>query len=217
MDAFSAVYLVVLLVSVLLLVAALVLGVGHDADLAHDVDPGLDSGADTGAGIAAGHESGGHDTASSGSDVAADGPSWVSSRVFLGAAAGFGAFGLGAQAAGLSGWITLPIALVGLVGMAVVIRQLVLRPMWRQQSNSLLSRDSYVGSRGLVTLGIRSGESGLVRFLDRNGTPVTDFAVTGDGVDLPAGTAVLVVDVTPQHVVVDPDPLATEQMQPKER
>ena len=208
MDAFSAVYLGVLLVSVLLLIAALVLGVGHDADLSHDFDSGPDAGPEMGSG----HETGDH-----GSDVAADGPSWVSSRVILGAAAGFGAFGLGAQAAGLSGWITLPIAVVGFFGMAIVIRQLVLRPMWRQQSNSLLSRESYVGSRGHVTLGIRSGESGLVRFLDRNGTPVTDFAIAGDGVELPAGTDVLVVDVTAQHVVVDPDPLAAEQMYPKER
>lgn len=207
MDAFAAVYLVVLLVSVLLLVAALVLGVGHDADVSHDLEAG--SGPDAGDGIAS-HDGSGHDSAGHGGDVAADGPSWVSGRVILGAAAGFGAFGLGAQAAGLAGWVTLPIAVAGFVGMAVVIRQLVLRPMWRQQSNSLLSRDSYVGSRGHVTLGIRSGESGLVRFLDRNGTPVTDFAVTADGLALPAGTAVLVVDVTPQHVVVDPDPLAAD-------
>lgn len=208
MDAFAAVYLVVLLVSVLLLVAALVLGVGHDADLSHEIDTAGD-GADT---SAVGPDIGSHE-----SGLGSDGPSWVSGRVILGAAAGFGAFGLGAQAAGLSGWVTLPIAVAGFVGMAVVIRQLVLRPMWRQQSNSLLSRDSYVGSRGQVTLGIRSGESGLVRFLDRNGTPVTDFAVSGDGLALPAGTAVLVVDVTPQHVVVDPDPLAADSMHPKER
>lgn len=192
MNAFSAVYLGVLLVSVLLLVAALVFGFGHDAELAHD------------AGSA--HETGGHV-----GHLEADGPSWLSSRVLLGAAAGFGAFGLGAQAVGLTGWVTLPVALVGFFGMAVVIRQLVLAPMWRQQSNSLLSRDSYVGSRGRVTLGIRSGDTGLVRFLDRNGTPVTDYAVAGDGGDLPAGTDVLVIDVTPQHVVVDPDPLSTKE------
>lgn len=198
MDAFAAVYLVVLLVSVLLLVAALVFGFGHDAELAHDVDTAHD--------VGSAHETGGHI-----GHVETDGPSWLSSRVILGAAAGFGAFGLGAQAVGLSGWITLPVALAGFFGMAVVVRQLVLRPMWRQQSNSLLSRDSYVGSRGQVTLGIRSGETGLVRFLDRNGTPVTDYAVAADGGDLSTGTDVLVVDVTPQHVVVDPDPLSIKQ------
>ncbi|WP_395727236.1 NfeD family protein [Nakamurella sp.] len=197
MDTYSAVYLGVLLVSVLLLIAALVFGFGHDAELSHDTDMAHDAGA--------GHETTGH-----AGHIEADGPSWLSSRVILGAAAGFGAFGLGAQAVGLSGWVTLPIALVGFFGMAIVIRQLVLRPMWRQQSNLLLSRDSYVGSRGQVTLGIRSGESGLVRFLDRNGAPVTDFAVSGDGAELPAGTDVLVVDVTAQHVVVDPDPLRFE-------
>ncbi len=192
MNASSAVYLGVLLVSVLLLIAALISGFGHDADVAHEVDAS-------------------HETGSDGGHVEADGPSWLSSRVILGAAAGFGAFGLGAQAVGMSGWATLPVALVGFLGMAIVIRQLVLRPMWRQQSNLLLSRDSYVGSRGQVTLGIRSGESGLVRFLDRNGTPVTDFAVSSDGGGLPAGTNVLVVDVTPQYVVVDPDPLRLEE------
>jgi len=191
-TAFSAVYLGALLVSVLLLVAALVFGFGHDADLSHEVDVA--------------HETGGHV-----GHLEVDGPSWLSSRVILGAAAGFGAFGLGAQAVGLSGWVTVPVALVGFFGMAVVIRQLVLRPMWRQQSNTLLSRDSYVGSRGRVTLGIRSGETGLVRFIDPNGTPVTDYAVAGDGGELAAGTEVLVVDVTPQHVVVDPDPLSTKE------
>lgn len=188
MDPFSAVYLGVLLVSLLLLVVALAVGFGHDADLSHELDSG---------------HAGGHDAA----HVDADGPSWLSSRVILGAAAGFGAFGLGAQALGWSGWITLPVALIGFFVMAVVVRQAVLKPMWRQQSNTLLSRDQYVGSRGRVTLGIRSGETGLVRFIDPNGTPVTDYAVAGDGGDLPAGTDVLVVDVTPQHVVVDPDPL----------
>lgn len=197
MDTYSAVYLGVLLVSVLLLIAALVFGFGHDAELSHDTDMAHDADA-------------GHETTSHAGHVETDGPSWLSSRVILGAAAGFGAFGLGAQAVGLSGWVTLPIALVGFFGMAIVIRQLVLRPMWRQQSNLLLSRDSYVGSRGQVTLGIRAGESGLVRFLDRNGAPVTDFAVSGDGAELPAGTDVLVVDVTAQHVVVDPDPLRFE-------
>jgi hypothetical protein len=49
-----------------------------------------------------------------------------------------------------------------------------------------------------------------VRFLERNGTPVTDYAMAGDGGELAAGTDVLVVDVTPHHVVVDPDPLSTK-------
>ena len=125
MNASSAVYLGVLLVSVLLLIAALISGFGHDADVAHEVDAS-------------------HETGSDGGHVEADGPSWLSSRVILGAAAGFGAFGLGAQAVGMSSWATLPVALVGFLGMAIVIRQLVLRPMWRQQSNLLLSRDSYL-------------------------------------------------------------------------
>ena len=175
MNGFTAVYTGVLLVAVLLLVASLLLGIGHDAD----------------------HGS-------------LDGPSWLSSRVILGAAAGFGAFGLGAQAVGLTGALTLPVAVIGLFAMAVLVRQLVLVPMWRQQSNSLLSREQYVGSRGQVTLGIRSGETGLVRIIDPNGTPVIEFATTSDGSALPAGTDVLVVDVTERHVVVDPDPLKGE-------
>jgi len=192
MDPLSAVYLGVLLISVLLLIAALVFGLfgagelSHDAGLAHDAELAHDT--------PAGH-------------VETDGPSWLSTRVILGAAAGFGAFGLGAQAVGLTGWASLPVAVGGFLIMAVVVRQVVLVPMWRQQSNSLLSRAQYLGSRGHVTLGIRSGETGLVRFLDPNGTPVTDFAVAADGGELPAGTAVLVVDVTAEHVVVDPDPL----------
>lgn len=198
MDPLSAVYLGVLLVSVLLLIAALVFGLfgagelSHDAELSHDTGLAHDT-------ELAHHAAAGH--------VETDGPSWLSTRVILGAAAGFGAFGLGAQAVGLTGWVSVPVAVGGFLIMAVVVRQVVLVPMWRQQSNSLLSRAQYLGSRGHVTLGIRSGETGLVRFLDPNGTPVTDFAVAADGGELPAGTAVLVVDVTAEHVVVDPDPL----------
>lgn len=191
MDPLSAVYLGVLMVSVLLLIAALVLGFGGDSDISHDIDSDIDSDHD------AGH-------------LQADGPSWLSTRVILGAAAGFGAFGLGAQVMGLAGWITLPVALAGFFVMAVTVRQFVLLTMWRQQSNTLLSRAQYVGSRGWVTLGIRSGETGLVRYLDPNGTPVIDFAVAADGGDLPTGTDVLVVDVTPDQIVVDPDPLSTK-------
>jgi len=188
MDGLTAVYLGVLLVSVLLLIASLISGIGHDSDFSHEIAHDHDAGHDAGHG-----------------DL--DGPYWLSSRVILGAAAGFGAFGLGAQAVGLTGWTTVPAALVGLFGMAGVVRQFVLKPLWRQQSNTLLSRYQYVGSRGRVTLGIRSGETGLVRFLDPNGTPVTEFAMTADGTDLAAGTDILVVDVTEQHVIVDPDPL----------
>ena len=192
MDPLSAVYLGVLLVSVLLLVAALVFGLFGAGELSHDAGPAHD--AESAHDSPAGH-------------VETDGPSWLSTRVILGAAAGFGAFGLGAQAVGLTGWVSVPVAVGGFLSMAVIVRQVVLVPMWRQQSNSLLSRAQYLGSRGHVTLGIRSGETGLVRFLDPNGTPVTDFAVAADGGELPAGTAVLVVDVTAEHVVVDPDPL----------
>ncbi len=192
MDPLSAVYLGVLLISVLLLIAALVFGLFGAGELSHDVGPAHD--AESAHDSPAGH-------------VETDGPSWLSTRVILGAAAGFGAFGLGAQAVGLTGWVSVPVAVGGFLIMAVVVRQVVLVPMWRQQSNSLLSRAQYLGSRGHVTLGIRSGETGLVRFLDPNGTPVTDFAVAADGGELPAGTAVLVVDVTAEHVVVDPDPL----------
>jgi len=117
MDGLTAVYLGVLLVSVLLLIASLISGIGHDSDFSHE--------------IAHDHDAGHGDL---------DGPSWLSSRVILGAAAGFGAFGLGAQAVGLTGWTTVPAALVGLFGMAGVVRQFVLKPLWRQQSNTLRSR-----------------------------------------------------------------------------
>lgn len=191
MDGLTAWYAGTLLFSVLLLVVALVFGIG-DSELP-EAEADLDAHADTGG------ESG---------TGAADGPSWLSGKVILGAAAGFGAFGLGAGFLGLTGWATLPVAVLGFFALAVIIRRFVLVPLWRQQSNSLLSRHSYVGCRGRVVLGIRSGETGVVRIVDANGTPVSEPALTDDGSELPAGTEVLVVDVTDLHVVVDPDPLS---------
>ena len=89
--------------------------------------------------------------------------------------------------------------------------RLVLRPLARQQYNSLLGRDSYVGCRGRVTLRVPpAGGHGQVAFADRGGAMVYERA-TSTSADLPRGAYILVVDITADGVVVEPDPLHTEE------
>ena len=174
-------YIGVALVCIILLMAALILGIGHDLD--HDM---------------------------------ADGPSWVGVKVLLGAFAGFGLFGLAGFWFGLPDVATLAPALVGFFLMAFVVRNWIIVPMLKQQSNLLLSRDSYVDLEGeVVMLSILPGRPGTVQFRDQNGTPVYETAIASNPeLSLAVGTRVTIVFVADGHVVVEQYPYST-QPQPR--
>jgi hypothetical protein len=89
-----------------------------------------------------------------------------------------------------------------------VAYQLVVKPLARQQSNSLQSHHAYVGCEGVLSLNIPEGGSGQVVFSDRQGARVLRMAISSDGVALPKDLRVLIIDVTTDGVlVVDRNPL----------
>lgn len=181
MDWLTSLYLIVGGSAFVLLVLGVVFGFGHDAEVALGVH--LD-----------------HAEAS-------DGPSWLSVRVLMGALVGFGAFGLIGTGMPIPELASIPVACGGFVLMAIGVKKFILTPMYRQQSNGLQSRSDYVGRTGTIILSVREGSTGRVRFADSGLTLVTETATAADGKEIPNGTAVIVVDVTPEGLVVTPNPL----------
>ena len=174
-------YIGVASVCIILLMVALIFGIGHDLD--HDM---------------------------------ADGPSWLGVKVLLGASAGFGLFGLAGFWFGLPDLATLAPAFVGFFLMAFVVRNWIIVPMMKQQSNLLLGRDSYVDAEGeIVMVSIMPCRPGTVQFRDQNGTPVYESAIARNPErSLAVGTRVTIVSVADGHVVVEQYPYPT-QTQPK--
>jgi len=157
-------------------------GVSHDVGLPHDVG--------TPGGVEAPDGHGG------------DEPSWLSVRVIAASAVGFGASGFVAASLGLPPFASWPVAAAGFVAVGAGAYFAILRPLARQQYNSLLSRYSYVGRDAVVTLDILPGGSGQVTFRDRQGARVTQNA-TSDVPDAVAkGARVRIVDVADGGVVV---------------
>lgn len=179
MSTLMMIYIGISLVSVLLLLATLLLGIGHDFD---------------------------HGAIGDSSDLS-DGPSWLGTKVILGACAGFGLFGLAGFWFGLPAIATFAPAVFGLFLMAYIVRNWIIIPLMRQQSNSLLSRVDYIGKEATVWLSITPENSGQVRFHDSNDTLVIESAICEDEtLALATGTPVRVVDVTSTDVVVSPIP-----------
>ncbi|HKX24154.1 MAG TPA: hypothetical protein VJM46_02870 [Candidatus Saccharimonadales bacterium] len=177
-----------------LLILSFVLGelFEHETDLSHEVDVG--NAAETAAG--------------SGADMAQV-PSWLSMKVITASMVGFGSFGFVAAASGFPDVLSWPIAGAGFFAIGMVAYQLVVKPLARQQSNSLLSHHAYVGCEGVLNLNIPEGGSGQVVFNDRQGAHVSRMAVSSNGAALPKGLRVLIIDVTLDGtLVVDHHPLS---------
>ena len=100
-------------------------------------------------------------------------------------------FNLGAGPASLVG------LLFGVVGAGVV--WLVFGALRRAEAPSAFSLDDLVGHRGRVTVSIAAGRNGSV--LLSYGGSTHDVSATSD-TDIPAGTTVLVMDVTGSTLVV---------------
>jgi membrane protein implicated in regulation of membrane protease activity len=190
-DWLTSLYLIVGGSAFVLLIVSALSGFGHDTDVSHEVH--FDHGADLGAGH---------------SDFS-DGPSWLSIRVLMGALVGFGAFGLIGTGLPIPMPATLLVAVAGFFVMAFVVKKYILTPMYRQQSNSTASDKDYIGRTGKIIIEVREGRNGLVRFAGRGMELVTGTAISSGGTALPAGTAVIIVDVTPAGLIVEPNPLAS--------
>ncbi len=121
---------------------------------------------------------------------------------------------LGAGTGGLiSGWAGVPplgagaIAVAGGLALMAAFQGLLLPYLRRQEANSHLGRDSYVGLLGIVTLDIPADGWGEVSFVDSDGNRVHARAVTAEPSALPKTTKVYIADVDPDavHVVAIPE------------
>jgi membrane protein implicated in regulation of membrane protease activity len=184
----EAAFIVVGAVGLVLLALSFLFGemFGHDAELSHEVE--------------AGHEVE-SDTADAASNMLQT-PSWLSFKTLTASMVGFGAFGYVAAASGLPALLSWPVAGVGFFAIGAGAFFLVIKPLARQQSNSLQSHHGYVGCEGVLSLEIPEGGSGQVTFRDRQGARVTRQAISSKGEALAKGAQVLIIDIAGNGAVV---------------
>ncbi|SNT45856.1 NfeD family protein [Rhodococcoides kyotonense] len=119
------------------------------------------------------------------------------------------AFGFGA-----GGWITAALSSSDLaasaVGAALAVvlvistRGLLIPYMLRQQDNSHISRTSYIGLLGTVTLPVDAEGWGEVSFADAEGNRVGARAISSQGTSLARGITVYIADVDDTYLHVVP-------------
>lgn len=173
MTSFQLVYGIILLIGVLALVVTLFMG-----DFEHDFDHDIDS--------------------------SVDGPSWFGLNMISVMLIGIGGIGLMAVYYGdVEGGPSVIVAVAGGLFFGYLIRQFVLKPLFRQQYNSLLNANSYVGLKANVTICVEPRGIGQVRFRDNNGATVLRTARTDGAEPLDVGQTVIITDVTAGHVVVE--------------
>ncbi|MBP9738150.1 hypothetical protein KBD20_00505 [Candidatus Saccharibacteria bacterium] len=129
-------------------------------------------------------------------------PSWFNLKAIAAGAIGFGIFGYLSVRAGIPVLFTLALAIVGFFVLLIASLFLVLRPLFRQQSNSQLGRSSYIGLMGSITLAVQADGWGEVQFTNTNGSLVTERAIAHDGAGIPTGTSVVITDVGETNVTV---------------
>ncbi|GAA3594604.1 hypothetical protein GCM10022223_07110 [Kineosporia mesophila] len=187
----------------LILLLSLVLGElgGHDGELGGHGDAGGpgDLGHEAGSPGGPPVDAVGHIPDGS---AALDAPTWFSIRVLAVSLVGFGAAGFIAVAAGGPALIAWPVAAAGFLAVGAATHRFILKPLARQQYNSLTSRYGYIGRTGVVTLDILPHGTGQVTFHDRAGARITQTASSDHHEGVPKGTAVTVVDLVDGGVLV---------------
>jgi hypothetical protein len=138
-------------------------------------------------------------------------PSWLSMKLLAASTVGFGSAGLIASQLGASVGLAWVIAGAGffLVGAGTFFW--VLKPLAKQQSTSLINRNSFVGRTGTIELAIPENDFGTVTFVDANSAYVTQPARSHNGEPIASRTPIIIVDVTPDVVIVTPDTLTMEE------
>lgn len=140
-------------------------------------------------------------------DLDIDAP-WLDVKILATGLIGFGAAGYVSANLGVSVVWILALAIVGFCTLAAVSYFLVLKPLLRQQSNSSISRVTYVGRTGHVILTIRKDAWGQIQFTDQNGAIVREKAREATNQEVPNGTPVIIVDIEADLVVVIPNEFA---------
>jgi membrane protein implicated in regulation of membrane protease activity len=197
MSGSESVFVATGVIGFVVLLASLLLGefAGHEAEVAHELE--LSHDAEFGHDAELGH---GVEVEHAGGDLHS--PSWLSTKVIAASLVGFGATGFIAASAGAPAFASWPVAAAGLVAVGAGALFLVLKPLSRQQYNSLMSRYNYVGMRAVVTLEIEAGGSGQVTFRDRQGARVNQTARADHGEAVAKGSPVEIVDLAPGGVIV---------------
>ncbi|GAB6898286.1 NfeD family protein [Kineosporia succinea] len=185
----------------LILLLSLVLGEigGHDGDFGHGGD--LDHSGDLGHGVSVEPGADEVGTVPEGS-ADLDAPTWFSIRVLAVSLVGFGAAGYVAAFSGVPGLLSWPLAGAGFLAVGAATHRFILKPLARQQYNSMSSRYGFVGRTGVVTLDILPHGTGQVTFNDRAGARITQTASSDHGEGVPKGTPVTIVDLKDGGVVV---------------
>lgn len=151
----------------------------------------------------------GGDTGADGGDSGGGLP-WRGLTTLATAFLGVGAGGCAATALGAG---TIGAALSGAgsaIALVAVVQGLLLPYVLRQQSNSHIGRQDYIGLIGTVTLPIAPSSWGEVTFTDPDGTRVRGRAVSAEPVILPAGAVVYIGDVDDIYLHVISIPPADE-------
>ncbi|MDI9918266.1 hypothetical protein [Rhodococcus sp. IEGM 1379] len=131
-----------------------------------------------------------------------DGLPFLSLTTLATALFGFGAAGAVATIAHLSTPIALTAALALGISLVATTRGLILPYLLKQQDNSHISRTSYVGLLGTVTLTIMPERCGEVSFADTEGNRVHATAISLHRAPLTTGTIVYIADVDDQYLRV---------------
>lgn len=152
-----------------------------------------------------------HDVELNTPEAAADGavsdvPAWYGMKPILAAMVGFGAVGFCTSFYGVPALFAWSLAVLGAFGMGAIVYHGLIKPLAKQQYNSLLSRQSYVGLLGRVVLSIPEDGFGEIEFRDANGATVRQKATSTEGA-IAYNTAVFITDVTPNDVTVEIYPL----------
>ena len=130
-----------------------------------------------------------------------DGPGWASPTVIAGFLCAYGLTGFIASRSGLHG--LLAFGLGAAVGLAVAFGMVsFLRALSKQQGNSQLSSESYLGLTAVVTLSIPPDGKGEVQFRDNNGVLVRRAAASTWTQTMPSGTEAHIKSVLADHVIV---------------
>ncbi|GAB3254207.1 NfeD family protein [Kineosporia babensis] len=131
-----------------------------------------------------------------------DAPHWFSIRMLSVSLVGFGAAGFIASYSGVYPIFAWPIAAAGFLAVGAGANRWILKPLARQQYNSLSSRWGWVGRTGVVTLDILPHGTGQVTFHDRAGGRITQTATSDLGEGIPKGSPVTITDLKKDGVVV---------------
>lgn len=131
-------------------------------------------------------------------------PGWSNAQILMTALAGFGGSGFISAYIGVPDALTPLMGLGGAAALAAGTLYLVFRPLARRQGNSMISRSTYVGRVGKLIVPATAEMSGQIRFIDNNGSWVTQSARSAVNDSINTDTECVIVEVQPDFVLVTP-------------